>query len=659
MKKSPEHPPKNSISDSVCRILPIARDWCSHHALGIDTVAACAAAGFEAASFAATGTDTKLTAGQAFVDALSYGQFWGILLLVFAVLLFAGVLTRRRLIPCAALTLLTVLFAAKLSIIIGSNIWFNLGLVLILLIVARYVSKEDKLCLDKLRFSYDTGRVMVAVGFLVFTVVISWATMLKYKTFSESTFDLGIFAQMFEQMARTGLPMTSIERSTYLSHFAVHFSPVYYLFLPGYLLIRHPLYLFAIQALFVGLGGFAVYGIARKLELTPMNATACAFLYFLYPSMSSGCFYDFHENKFLAVFLLFLVYFLLEAPEKRKSFGGVPGEKSDTAVAKGSAVSAVSADGFSPRRVADAWLRFLPACGFAFLTLSVKEDAVIYIAAVALWVVLTRKSKWRGVFLLVLSVAYYLFAVSMITKLGGTLLVDRYRDFIPTGEESMLDVAKLCIYNIGYFLSKVFVEEKMAYVLWMLVPVLFAPFLCKKQGTLVLLIPMLAVNLMSSWKYQYDVDYQYTYGVGALILVCLVLAVAGMPHAKRKSFLLAALMISFVLTASLTFPKIGRYSERYYGNPAYYTEVDAFLEENIPSDASVTANGFIVPHLYYVDDLNAVPDNFGKPHQTDYYVVDTRYQSNDRYKMDKYMKNDYEMIGKCSFVEIWKLKEKN
>jgi uncharacterized membrane protein len=69
-------------------------------------------------------------------------------------------------------------------------------------------------------------------------------------------------------MASTFAPNTTVERSYMMSHFGVHFSPIFYLFLPGYYIFRTPLYLFYIQSAGVAAGIFAIWLIAGKLKLS-------------------------------------------------------------------------------------------------------------------------------------------------------------------------------------------------------------------------------------------------------------------------------------------------------------------------------------------------------------------------------------------------------
>ena len=65
----------------------------------------------------------------------------------------------------------------------------------------------------------------------------------------------------------TGLPVTTCERDRVLSHFAVHVSPIYYLFLPFYALFPSPVTLEVLQALLLAFGCAAIIRIIGILSL--------------------------------------------------------------------------------------------------------------------------------------------------------------------------------------------------------------------------------------------------------------------------------------------------------------------------------------------------------------------------------------------------------
>ncbi|MGZ7204700.1 DUF2079 domain-containing protein, partial [Streptococcus pyogenes] len=88
----------------------------------------------------------------------------------------------------------------------------------------------------------------------------------KITTFSGSTFDIGIFSQMFESMRRDFSQVTTLERDRFMSHFAVHISPIYYLLLPFYYVFPYGETLEILQILIVFSGVIPLYLILKKME---------------------------------------------------------------------------------------------------------------------------------------------------------------------------------------------------------------------------------------------------------------------------------------------------------------------------------------------------------------------------------------------------------
>ncbi len=530
----------------------------------------------------------------------------------------------RRL--CAwVLALSGLVLSVILVLSLPDNIFFCLGIGAVLVLIAKYVTDGDRLGLSAVKMNDTLSLVIVSVLALVFCVAVYVMTSAKYKAFYHSAFDFGIFCQMFENMVKTGLPYTTIERNEFLSHFAVHFSPFFYVLLPGYLIWRSPLYLLFAQGLGIALGAFPVRRICRRLGLSPFMATLSAAVYLLFPTMANGCFYDFHENKFLSVLILWAVAFALEK------------NKVGTIV-------------------------------FCFLILTVKEDAFIYVLAICLWMLVTKRNRALALIIAAFSVGWFFFACNMIQLSGGEIMTGRFSNYSAGG--GLLDAVRTCFIDIGFLLKEVFAGadteafreltypgQKLEFVLWTCVPLLFTPFLRKKSSELVLLLPLLVINLMPTWLYQYNVDFQYTYGTAALLIFSALLFL-GEHKKERQSFVLvAALCLCTVFSVSLVSPKAGNYSAGYTRNRDRYIETEEALEI-IPKDASVTAYGYIVPHLWYIDDLRTCPGYYGSLAQTDYYVVDTRYEY-DRHTEGMYetMKDDYELVLEKGYVKIYERKE--
>ena len=199
--------------------------------------------------------------------------------------------------------------------------------------------------------------------------------------------------------------------------------------------------------------------------------------------------------------------------------------------------------------------------------------------------------------------------------------------------------------------------QKLEFVLWLCAPLLFTPFAGKRSVQLVLLIPLLVVNLMPDWMYQFNIDFQYTYGTAALLLVSAMLTVSGWSPAGRRLFFCSALSLGLVFSVSAVYPKAQRNITRYYANKSEY-DATADALKKIPADASVTAYGYMMPHLYFVDDLHSCPDYYAPLEQTEYYVLDTRYASDTHTKkMRMAMADDYTLVTEAGYVQIYRLTE--
>ena len=129
-----------------------------------------------------------------------------------------------------------------------SYVFFCIGIGVVDFIVIKWLVKNDKLGIANITIDRKIALIIACLLFVVATIVFGYFTSLKYRSFNNHAFDFGIFAQMYERMAVSGVPETTLERSYQMSHFGVHFSPIFYLFLPGYWIFRSPIYLFYLQS---------------------------------------------------------------------------------------------------------------------------------------------------------------------------------------------------------------------------------------------------------------------------------------------------------------------------------------------------------------------------------------------------------------------------
>ena len=313
---------------------------------------------------------------------------------------------------------------------------------------------------------------MAAAVWFSFTAVM---TVLRYRLNYASAYDFGIFSQMYYYMDKGLSPLTTCERDGLLSHFAVHLSPVFYVLLPFYKLVPRPETLLVLQSLVVISGMVPLCLLARTFCFTRLQTLCFGLMYCFYPAFMGGCFYDFHENKFLAVIILWCMYFLETG-------------------------------------------HFKSMLASAALLLMVKEDAPVYAACIGLYLFLWKKQYRWGAIVFLASCAYFCMAVWYINRFGDGAMINRFDNFISDKRLGLASMFKTILVNPAYVLSQIAVKDKIMFFLEMLLPLGFLPLMTKDWQKWTLLIPFVLINLMSNYIYQHSIYFQYTYGSGALLI---------------------------------------------------------------------------------------------------------------------------------------------
>lgn len=452
--------------------------------------------------------------------------------------------------------------------------------------------------------------ILTGILALFITVSVSAGCIARMYSFNTSTYDFGIFAQMFESMATDFTQTTTLERGEPMSHLEVHFSPIYYLLLPFYMLFRRPEFLPAAQAAVCFSGVIPILLLCRhyKYNNTVTFLTGAVFL--LYPAFTCACFYDFHENVFLVPLLLWLMYFI----ERGLPFGAVV---------------------------------------FGILLLCVKEDAGVYLVVAALYALLNKKTpKSIGIMLLFMGVSGFLAATAFINSFGEGIMVGRYRIFLASGQESLVNVILNVLKNPAFFFSKLLDEEKLLFLIEMLLPLLFIPVRTRRVCDWVLIIPLVLYNLATEYGYQSDIHFQYVFGTGAL-LVFLFVKNFRYEKKKNKAAVAAVLAAAICLTGTST-PKYYNLVSASEGWDRYQAARDALAD--IPRDARVYASTYLTPYLYDCREVYMYPAIYNKNgvENPDYVALDSRPAALAEYEelMEGYREIGYEVVSDESFVTV-------
>lgn len=452
---------------------------------------------------------------------------------------------------------------------------------------------------------------IIAILGILFTLFTGLLTSFKYLQHWAPCYDFGIFSQMFNYMKETLQPLTTCERDGLLSHFAVHFSPIYYLLLPFFFIFPSPVTLLMGQAAIIASGLIPLYLICKRHKLSNAAVILFSLCYVLLPSMANGCFFFLHENKFLTPLILWLAFAL----EKNK---------------------------------------WIPSVIFTLLLLAVKEDAPVYAAVLGLYFIVSRRNISKGALVFVLSIIYFITVSYFMSKYGLGTMSYRYDNFIYDGSGSLFTVIKAVILNPIYTVHEAFDEEKIKFILQMLVPLAFMPLMIKKPSRIILLIPFILLNLMSDYTYQHNINFQYTYGSAAFLFYLMILNYQDMkPGFRCKVLAVAATSSIFMFMCNTYYRTSGYESYKTDKNNGAIDIIDDALEL-VPDDSSVAATTFLVASLY---DHREVYEFESTNHrdEVEYIVLDLRISSDD-FSVDDYLNNPiYETVeNKPGYIAIFR-----
>lgn len=464
--------------------------------------------------------------------------------------------------------------------------------------------------------------------------VLSRILVLRVQNFNTPNFDFGLFVQMFYNMAKTGLPLTTLERNTLLSHFQIHFSLIFYLLLPFYKLWPRPETLQILQILVAASALIPAILIVRELRLPRVWQTALCALLLLHPGLSGSSMYDLHENCFLAPLILWLLWAAL-----RRKWGA-----------------------FSV---------------FALLLLGVKEDAFIYLFSVGLWLLcggvqgcevqavpdplkteeasgrpvheevretserpvheedgekrqamkVSEKKQWQalsfnsvqlaGLFSMLAALIYFA-AVSVWLKRGGEgLMFYRFENIQALPDWGLLGYALTAFSLPGRIFEQLFMPDKLLYLLKMLLPFGLLPLFGRRLRHSFLLLPFVVINLLANWSYQYNLNFQYHYGTTVLIFFVSAVVLwesqttrrpglhAACPDPARR--LVAALLAVALFSASaLTLPEWTRRLQQERAEAS----LDQFSPDVHEALAAIPENDCVYTSSFFATALAARPSIF-------------------------------------------------
>lgn len=395
---------------------------------------------------------------------------------------------------------------------------------------------------------------VAAVYFLLYSVL----SILRHVTYHSFGPDLGIFDQVFwnttqGRFLESTMSLVQAEPHSYL---ADHFSPVFLLLMPAYALIPRPEMLLVIQTLFLALGVWPLYLLAR-LKLRPgFDRLVWVLVYFLFLPVAFINLFDFHELALAVLPLGFALYFL----EK-----GRPG-------------------------------LFLLSLTSTFL---IKEELPLVGVGFGAYILLAKRDWKLGLGVLAGSLAVFLAVVRVIIPAfgGGSYayfarrLEYRYAELGTTPQQIIANA----LADPGRLAHILLQPQKLKFLVGIFGPVLGLTAISGFAAILVL--PTLGILLLSNYAPQYAFTSHYSAPLIALVIGTSILGFGRLrPSFQRPvaaGVLASSLVFSF-LFGDLPFSR--HFDPRMFEAEPRYAAFVGNLDR-IPPGASVSAENNLTPHL--------------------------------------------------------------
>jgi uncharacterized membrane protein len=417
--------------------------------------------------------------------------------------------------------------------------------------------------------SLTPWRVLFAAAVIAYVWYFTWVSLDYHHGLGSSAYDVGLYDQGTWLLSRFKAPYVTLMGRNL---FGDHASFILVFLVPFYWLWPSAGVLFFAQSLFLGLGALPVFLFARK-HLHEGLALVLGCVYLLHPAIAFTNRENFHPDSFLPFLIGMAMYGALE------------------------------------RKWRLYWV-------FIVLSLLVKEDVLLVVLPLGIWVAFAR-DKRRGVATILATVMASLIGMFLVMKnLIGVPTRNIWR--IPFGGPSGL--LREIIERPGNVIEYLRSDDRPFYLFQMTFPVAFA-FLRKPSLAAVSAL-VLGTNILSNFVYQYRIPYHYSAIAVPGIVMGSVYAIEAMqPRWQRwmtatagvaavwSCLMWGILPIGQLLTPGADQP-LGRPVPTYW-HRNHPRAVDArALLPVIPANASVSAFHSLTAHLAHREQIYLFPNPF-------------------------------------------------
>ncbi len=438
---------------------------------------------------------------------------------------------------------------------------------------------------------------MVVVWSLVF-ITLGWRRHAHFGTFG---FDLGIYDQGIWLLSRFKDPFVTVRGLDLFGH---HMNVILLLFAPFYWLGAGPLFLLVAQVAAQASGAVAIFLLARDRLKARWPAVALASVILLHPSYQFFVWEYFHPDV-LAIAPLLFAYWAARA--KR-------------------------------------WKWFAVA---AVLAVACKEDVALAVIMLGI-VIAIRGDRRIGAFVAAAATAWFVAATRIfIPHFNG--IGPFYESFFGEFGRSPTEVVGHVVTHPGRTFDVATEPDRLNYYRMLFAPVAFLPVFA--LSTLLVGLPMLGVNVLSTFPYQRDSKFHWTAMILAAIVLATVEAIAYLGRTPAARAFLVGLVVATSLASTVAWgpsPLGVKYHNGYwpFGPDARLAAKEA-AAALVPDGAATSAVYIFVPHLAHREKIYEFPvpwqtinwgvdgENPHDPAGVEWLVVDRQILSESRQDPDR------------------------
>jgi uncharacterized membrane protein len=304
--------------------------------------------------------------------------------------------------------------------------------------------------------------------------------VLRHQAFESGRFDLGNMVQAVWSTAHGDpLEVTNLQGEQ-VSRLASHVDPLLAAFAPLWLVWPSPSLLLIVQAIAVALGAIPVFWLARKHLESELAGAAFAIAYLLYPPVQWLPLDDFHAVALACPLLLFAFWYLDE--DRLGAFAA-----------------------------------------FAVAAVLAKEEIGLVVAAMGLWYAVSRRRVLTGAAIAAIGAAWSIVAIAIVIPAAGDDGSDFYGRYEEVGG-SPLGLLETTLTDPVHVLFVAFDQRGVDYLAELFLPLALLPVFA--PAAMLIVVPELAINLLSSTVTQTSIHFHYTAGLVPGLIAAAILGTA-------------------------------------------------------------------------------------------------------------------------------------